>query len=80
MNNEINNFQEKCLRIVYSDKKSSFEKLKSVPIRIRNQQILATEIFKVNISLAPTTFSELFKKNEMFNKTCVLLPNFMFQM
>ena len=40
MNNKINQLQERCLRIVCSDKTLSFEKLletdRSVPISIRN--------------------------------------------
>ena len=66
IDNKINHLHERCLRIVHSDKTSSFEKLletdRSVPIHIRNLQILATEIFKVNKELAPTIFSETFSK------------------
>ena len=66
MNNKINHLPEKCLRVVYSDKTSSFEKLletdRSVPTHIRNLQILATEFFKESKDLAPTIFSEIFSK------------------
>lgn len=58
MNNKVNHLHEKFLRIVNSGKNSSFEKLKTVPIRIRNQQILAREIFRVDRDLARITFSE----------------------
>ena len=37
LNNEINKLHEKCLRIVYNDKKSNFEELLS---------LYTTEIFK----------------------------------
>ena len=51
INNKINRLHERCLRLLYGDKSSSFEKLleqdKSVTIHTRNLQILATKIFKV---------------------------------
>ena len=50
MNNKINRLNERCLRIVHSDKTSSYEKLLkkdgSVTIHTRNLQTLATEILK----------------------------------
>ena len=65
-NNKINHLHERCLRIVYSDETSSFEKHletdRSVPIHIRNLQILATEFLKESKDLAPTVFSEVFSK------------------
>ena len=60
MSNKINRLHERCLRIVYSDKTSSFEKL--LPIHIRNLQILATEFFKKSKDLAPTIFSDILSK------------------
>ena len=49
MNNKINGL--KCLRIIYSDKTSSFEEILdkdgSVTGHTRNLQALATEMFKV---------------------------------
>ena len=60
---------ERCLRIVYSDKTPCFEKHletdRSVPIHIRNLQILATEFFKEIKDLAPTIFSEIFPKRSV---------------
>ena len=47
-NKKINKLNERCLRIVYNDKQSSFnellEKDGSVSIHMRNIQILATEM------------------------------------
>ena len=47
--NKINRFHERCLQIVYNDKKSSFnellEKDGSVSIYMRSIQILATEMY-----------------------------------
>ena len=50
VNSKINKLYERCLRIVYNDKKSSFKELletdKSVLINTKNLQVLATEMFK----------------------------------
>ena len=50
-NNKINRLHERCLRIIYNDKRSSFnallEKDGSVSIHERNIEILAIEMFKV---------------------------------
>ena len=49
---KINRLHERCLRIIYCDKQSSFEELlekdSSVSIHERNIQILATEMYKVS--------------------------------
>ena len=62
LNNRINRIQEKALRIVYNDGKSTFSELltkdKSVTVHSRNLQTLATEMFKV--------------KNGMFLKLSVI--------
>ena len=62
MNNKINHLHERRLRIVYSDKTPSFEKLletdRSVPIHNGNLQILAKD-------LAPTIFSKVFSKRSV---------------
>ena len=63
INNKINRLHERCLRLLYGDKSSSFEKLeqdKSVTIHTRNLQILATETFKVYRNISPPIFSEIF--------------------
>ena len=64
VNNKLNHLHERCLRIVYSDKMSSFKKLletdRSVPIHIRNLQIPATEFFKESKDLDPIIGSEIF--------------------
>ena len=69
MNNKMNHLHERCLRIVYSDKTSSFEKIletdRSVPIHIRNLQVLAAEIFKISKDLGSTIFSESFSKQSV---------------
>ena len=64
MNNKINRLHERRLRIVHSDKTSSFEKLLekdgSVTIHTRNLQTLATEMFKVYKNLPPPIITNLF--------------------
>ena len=64
MNNKINRFHERCLRIVHSDKTSSFQKLLekdgSATIHTRNLQFLATEMFKVYKNLSPPIIADLF--------------------
>ena len=64
-NNKINRLHERCLRIIYNDKRSSFnallEKDESVSIHERNIKILAIEMFKVSKNLAPAQTQEIFK-------------------
>ena len=68
-NNKINRLHEKCMRIIYGDKTSSFEELleqdKSVSIHTRNLQMLVTEMFKVYRSMSPPIFSELFRGRDI---------------
>ena len=66
MNNKINWLHERCMRLIYEDKTSSFEELleqdKSVLIYTRNLQILVTEMFKMYRSMLPPIFTELFRR------------------
>ena len=56
-NCKINRLHERCLRIIYFDKQSSFEMLLekdgSVSVHNRNLQILATEMYKIKNELSP---------------------------
>ena len=65
MNSKINRLHETCLRIIYSDKSSSFEELlqkdESVTIHVKNIQKLATEMFKVFKNLSPPIVADLFE-------------------
>ena len=67
-NNKINGLHERCLRIIYSDKKSTFDELLkqdgSVSIHTRNLQFLAIEMYKVKNDLAPLIVQDLFQVRE----------------
>ena len=73
LNNKINNIHERALRIVYQDKKSSFETLlkrdKSTSIHVKNFQHLPTELFKVKNDLSPEIMKEIFVflENKIYN-------------
>ena len=68
INNKINHLHERCLRLLYEDELSSFEKLleqdKSVTIHTRNLQILAPEMFKVYRNISPPIFSGIFHRRD----------------
>ena len=68
LNNKINKLHERCLQIVYSDNKSSFDELletdNSVSVHHRNIQLLATELYKIVNGLSPDIMKEVFPINE----------------
>ena len=68
LNNEINRLHERCLRVIYNDKTSSFEKLleknNSVSIHHRNIQTLAIEMYKVTNGLSPEIMNKMFQIRE----------------
>ena len=63
-NRKIDRLHERCLRIIYNDKQSSFkmllEKDSSVSIHDKNIQCLATEMYKVSNGLSPPIDSNIF--------------------
>ena len=72
-NSKINRLNERCLRIVYNNKQSSFnellEKDGSVSIHMRNIQIVATEMYKRINNLSPPIMNRVFKLNSDSLKT-----------
>ena len=81
INNKINHLHERYLRVIYSNKISSFKELLeldgSVPIHSGNLQILATEMFKVYNSIAPSILTEVFNKR---NPNYTTLRTFQFHL
>ena len=67
LNNKINRLHERCLRIVYNNKLSSFQNLldqdRSVSVQIRNLQTLAIEMYEVSKGIAPKISSDIFSSN-----------------
>ena len=65
LNNKINRLHERCLRIIYNDKTSTFKDLlgkgDSVPIRYRNIQALAIEMYKVANGISPEIMNKTFQ-------------------
>ena len=62
---------ERCLRLIYNDKSSSFENLlekyNSVSIHHKNPQALAIEMFKVYTKTSPGIMQEAFQVKEHGN-------------
>ena len=67
-NRKINRLYERCLRIVYNDKLSSFSELltkdDSAFIQKGSLQILAAEMYKVRNYLAPPIVKRVFLKDQ----------------
>ena len=69
INKKINRLHERCLRIIYCDKQSSFEELlekySSVSTYKRDIQILAREMYKVSTGMLPSLITKLLaRRNE----------------
>ena len=63
-NRKTNRLHERCLRMIYKDKQSSFkmflEKDSSISIHDKNIQCLTTEMYKVSNGLSPPIVSNIF--------------------
>ena len=64
LNHKINRLHERCLRIIYSDKKSSFDELldqdESISIHHQNIQKIGIKMFKVLNGENPSVENEIF--------------------
>ena len=71
LNNKKSRLLERCLRIVYNDKLSSFQHLldqdRSVSVHTRNLQTLAIEMYKLSKGIAPKIFADIFSCNSRAN-------------
>ena len=69
INHRINHVHERALRIAYKDHGNDFgyllEQSNSVPIHIRNLQLLMTEIFKTKSHLNPPFMKDIFQERSM---------------
>ena len=65
-NSIIRNLHERCLRLIYNDKNSSYEELLtkdgSVSIHHRNIDALVTGFYKIENGLSPELFTEIFAR------------------
>ena len=63
-NNKINRVHESCLRLIYNDKKYSFEELLEidsfVSIHDRNLRALAIKMYEIYHDISPTIMNEIF--------------------
>ena len=79
-NNKINRIHDRCLRIIYNDRKSTFyemlEKDGSVSIHKRNLSFLACEMFKLKRDMAPELIKELTLPNRQHRYELRNNPNF----
>ena len=69
LNNKINRLHERCLRIIYNDKRSRFEELlvkdNSLSVHHNNIHTLAIEMYKVVNGISPEIMNDVFKvRNE----------------
>ena len=77
-NNKVKHLHERCLRLIYSDKNSSYENLlekdNSVSISDKNIQALAIEMFKVKHKLCPEITGDIILwKGQTISTICVIV-------
>ena len=70
-NNKINRLHERCLRLIYNDRRSSFEdpleKDNSVSIYHKKLQAVAIEMFKVYTKTSPDIMQKVFLVKKQVN-------------
>ena len=84
LNHKISRLHKRCLQIIYSDKKSSFDELlekdESVSIHHQNIQNLGIEMFKVLNGESPQVVNEIFRVRdetsyELRRRSCFHIPS-----
>ena len=80
LNNKINRLHKRCLRTIYNDRLSTFEKLlnksNSLWIHHINLQCLATEIFKLHLGEVPQILQDVFFLTEPLTYILRFQPEF----
>ena len=65
LNDKVNRLHDRCLRIIYNDKYSNFERAlnrdNSVSIHYNNIHELAIELYKIANDMSPKVMGEVFK-------------------
>ena len=76
-NNKIKHLHERCLRLLYNDKKSGYknllEKDNSVSIHHKNIKALAVEMFKVKNKLCPEITGDILWKGRTISTIYVIV-------
>ena len=71
LNNKINWLHERCLRIIYNDKRSTFGELlardNSVSVQHSNVHVIVIEMGKLVKGISPEIMNEAFKLREKIN-------------
>ena len=77
LNNKINEIPKQVLRLVYRDKKPTFDELldngNSVKVHIKNLQVLVTEMFKMQNETSPAIISRTLQSKTILSETTLLL-------
>ena len=72
-NNQINRLSERCLRIIYTDKRSTFEELlpkdNSVSVHHNNIHAIAIEMYEVVTGISPEIMNKIMKVFKLRKKT-----------
>ena len=80
LNNKIDRLHERCLRLIYNNKISTFKELlekdNAVSIHNRKIQELAIEMHKVAYGMSPEIMNEIFQLREKFHDNLRYTPEF----
>ena len=81
LNNKINRLHERCLRIIYNDKRSNIEellvKVNSVSIHQNNIHSLTIEMYREVNGISPETTTDVFQKRNNTHYNLRYVPTFL---